>query len=179
MSTATLPGEIHIAVLLLPCDGTPNALFAVRHAVNAFRRGDVLMIHLLNVQPPFSAYVARHVGRDLCTDFHRERADEALAAARELLDDSGVPYRVHSEVGDKARCIADAARRLHCDRIVIGTARKSALVRTVENSLTNRLLECSSVPVEVICGAPAGVLERVGIPAGVGAAMALLWVGGS
>jgi len=28
-------------------------------------------------------------------------------------------------------------------------------------------------------GAPACALERVGIPAGVGAAMALLWVGGS
>lgn len=179
MSTAHLPSEIHMATLLLPCDGTPNALLAVRHAVNAFRQGGVLTIHLLNVQPPFSAYVARHVDRNLRADFHRERADQALAGARQLLDDASVPYRVHSEVGDKARCIADAARRLHCNRIVIGTARKSALVRAVENSLTSRLLESSSVPVEVICGAPAGAMERVGIPVGVGAGMALLWVGGT
>lgn len=179
MSTTPLPREIHMATLLLPCDGTPNALLALRHAVDAFRRGDVLMIHLLNVQPPFSTYVARHVGRELCADFHRERADAALAEARQLLDDAGVPYRVHSEIGDKARCIADAARRLHCDRIVIGTARKSALVRAVGNSLTNQLLERSRVPVEVVCGAPAGALERVGIPAGVGAGMAWLLVGGT
>lgn len=181
MSTAplALPGKIHMDTLLLPCDGTPNALLAVRHAVDAFRQGDVLMIHLLNVQPPFSAYVARHINRDLIADFHRERADGALAGARQLLDNTGVPYRVHSEVGEKARCITDAVRRLHCDRIVVGTARKGALVRAVENSLTNRLLESSSVPVEVICGAPAGALERVGIPAGVGAGMALLWVAGT
>jgi len=168
-----------MATLLLPCDGSSSALLAVRHAVDAFRRGDVLMVHLLNVQPPFSAYVARHVSRELRADFHRERADEALAEARQLLDTAGVPYRVHAEVGDRARCIADAARRLRCDRIVVGTARKSALVRAVENSLTSQLLERCAVPVEVIGGAPAGALERVGIPAGVGAGMALLWVGGS
>jgi nucleotide-binding universal stress UspA family protein len=168
-----------MATILLPCDGTPNAMLGVRHVVDAFRRGDVLTVHLLNVQPPFSAYVGRFVSRDLRADFHRERAEEALAEARQLLETAGVPHHVHTEVGDKARCVAEAARRLHCDRIVIGTARKSALVRAVENSLTGRLLERCSVPVEVIGGPPAGVLERVGIPAGLGAGVALLWVGGS
>jgi nucleotide-binding universal stress UspA family protein len=168
-----------MAKLLLPCDGTSNALVAVRHAVDAFRRGEVRMVHILNVQPPFSAYVARHICRRLRADFHRERADEALAEARRLLEAAGVPHHVHAEVGDKARCVADAARRLHCDRIVIGTTRKSALVRAVENSLTGQLLERSPVPIEVIGGTPAGALERVGIPAGVGAGVALLWVGGS
>lgn len=167
-----------MTTLLLPCDGTPHALLAVRHVVEAFRRGDVLMVHLLNVQPPFSANVARHVNRELRFDFHRERADLALALARQLLEAGGVPHHVHTEVGDKARCIADVALRLRCDRIVIGTARKSAFVRAVENSLTNRVLERCTVPVEVIVGAPVGVLERVGIPAAVGTGMALLWMGG-
>ena len=118
-----------MATLLLPCDGTSNALLAVRHAVDAFRRGDVLMVHLLNVQPPFSAYVARHVSRELRADFHRERADEALAEARQLLDGAEVPYHVHAEVGDKARCITDAARRLRCDRIVVGSDQQDAAER--------------------------------------------------
>lgn len=168
-----------MTTLLLPCDGTPNALLAVRHVVHSRRPGDVLVIHLLNVQPPFSSYVARHIGRKLRAQFHRERADAALAEARQLLDDKGVSYRVHMEIGDKAGCIADAARRLHCDRIVVGTARKSAFVRAVGNSLTVRLMENSPVPVEVIGGAPAGALERVCIPAGVGAGMAWLLVGGT
>jgi nucleotide-binding universal stress UspA family protein len=172
-------GDIQMATLLVPCDGTHNTLLAVRHVIDMFRRDDRLMVHLLNVQPPFSAYVARHISRGVRADFHRERAHEALAEARQLLDAACVPYRVYTEVGDKAHCIANAARRLLCNRIVIGTTRKSALVRAVENSLTNRLLEHCTVPVEVITGAPAGALKRVGIPAGVGAGMALLWVGGS
>ena len=179
MRIASLPSHDHRATLLLPCDGTSSAMLALRRALDAFHRGEVLRIHLLNVQPPFSAYVARHVGEDVRAGFHRERADEALAEARQLLDDAGVPYCVHRKVGDKALCIADAARSLRCDRIVIGTARKSALVRAIENSLTNRLLEISSVPVEVICGGPAGVLERVGVPTSVGVGIALLWVSGT
>ncbi len=168
-----------MTAVLLPCDGTPNALLAVRHVIHAFRQGDVLVIHLLNVQPPFSAYVARHIDRETRSDFHRERVEAALAEARHLLDDEGIPYRVHSEVGDRVNCISEAARQLRCSRIVMGTARKSALVRALGNSLIGQLLESTSVPIEVIAGAPAGALQRVGIPAGVGAGMAWLLVGGT
>lgn len=168
-----------MATLLLPCDGTPNALLAVRHAVDEFRRGNVRMVHLLNVQPPFRAHVARHVARDLRVEYQRERAEQALEASRHLLRSAGVPHRVHTPVGDKVQCIADAAHRLNCDRIVVGTSRKSALVRAVVNSLTSQLIERSAVPVQVIGGSPAGALERVGVPASVGAGVALLWVGGT
>ncbi|QTX22546.1 MULTISPECIES: universal stress protein [Comamonadaceae] len=168
-----------MATLLLPCDGTASALLAVRHVISAYSCGEVRMIHLLNVQPPFSPNVVRHISRDQCAEFQQERADEALAVARQLLDTAGVPYRAHLEIGDKAHCIAAAARHLCCHRIVIGTARKSAFVRAVQNSLTSQLMENCTVPVEVISGAPAGLLERVGIPASVGTGMALAWVGES
>jgi hypothetical protein len=59
---------------------------------------------------------------------------------------------------------------------VLGTARKSGLVRALQNSLTSRILEHSTVPVEVITADRASALERVGIPAGVGAGLALLWL---
>jgi nucleotide-binding universal stress UspA family protein len=163
-----------MSILLLPCDGSSSALLAVRHAIDAFGRGEVRLVHLLNVQPPFSANVARHVGRDLRDDYHRECADVALAEARQLFEAAGVPHVVHSEVGNKVRCIAEAARRLRCDRVLVGSVRRSALVRAVENSLTNQLLERCPVPVEVVGGEPASAIERLGIPAGVGAGTALL-----
>lgn len=137
------------------------------------------MIHLLNVQPAFSRHVAQHVSRELREDFHRERAAQALDEAQRLLDAAAVPHRVHVKVGDKAHCIVAAAHGLGCDRVVIATSRKSALVRAVEDSLASRLMECCPVPLEVIGGAPAGVIERVGIPAGLGAGVAWLWVNGS
>ena len=65
-------------------------------------------------------------------------------------------------------------RSLHCDRIVMSTARKSSLVRLVQNSVTNQVIERTTVPVEVIAGDAAPGLERVGIPAGVGAGLLVL-----
>jgi nucleotide-binding universal stress UspA family protein len=168
-----------MTTVLVPCDGSENALLGVRLAIAEYRERTTLQIHLLNVQPPLPAHVSRHISREVLADFQRERAHEALASARRLLDAAGVPYAVHTEVGSKAACIAEAASRLHCDRIVMGTARKSSLLRAVEDSLTNKLIASTHVPVELVAGAPASTLERVGIPAGVGAGLAILWMGAS
>jgi nucleotide-binding universal stress UspA family protein len=154
-----------MSTLLLPCDGSNHSLVAVRRVIDAVRDGGDHRIHLVNVQPHFNAHIARHLDRATRMDFHRERAEQALAGARELLDAAGVPYQVHLEIGDKPRCIAGLARRLGCDRIVLATARRNPLLRALVNSLTGRLLEHSTVPVEVIGAHRTGVLERMRVPA--------------
>lgn len=165
--------------ILVPCDGSSNALHAVQHVVDEFRDHPQLEVHLLNVQAPLSRHVAGHVGREACEEFHREQAQAALAPARRLLAAAGVPHELHIETGDKVDCIARAAQRLRCDRIVIGTARKGGLLRRLEPSITLALIERAAVPVEVIGGAPPGALERFGVPAGVGAGVAALWAAAS
>lgn len=154
--------------VLIPFDGSPDSLHGVRHVVSEFMKNRNLQIHVLNVQPPFSKHVSDFTSRRDRMALHQEQAEKALEPARQALDRSGIPYTVHTEVGDKADCIADMARRLRCDRIVMGTARKSSLIRWVEDSVTNQVIERTTVPVEVIAGDAASNLERVGIPAGVG-----------
>jgi nucleotide-binding universal stress UspA family protein len=97
-----------------------------------------------------------------------------LGPIKQMLDGYGIPYCAHAELGRRAKVIADAARRLRCDRIVIGTARKNSLTRLFENSVTNKVIELTQVPVEVIAGDEVSRLERYGIPAAVGTAAALL-----
>ncbi len=160
--------------VLVPSDGSPNSLHGVRHVAKEFMKNRDLEIHVLNIQRPFSSEVARFTSRRDRMAFHQEQSEMALGPARQALDRSGIPYTVHAEVGDKADCIADAARRLRCDRIVMSTARKSSLVRWVEDSVTNQVIERTTVPVEVIAGDAASSLERVGIPAGVGAGLLAL-----
>ena len=41
---------------------------------------------------------------------------------------------------------------MRASQIVMGTARKSSLTRMIEDSVTNRVLEKTDVPVEVIAG---------------------------
>lgn len=165
--------------VLVPVDDSPNALHAVRHVVNQFMKNVETMgmeIHLLNVQPPFSRYIARFVSRKNRADFHRDEGEKALRPIRDMLANFGIPYTVHIQVGDKAKVIADAARRLRCDQIVMATARKNSLTRMVEDSTTNKVLELTTVPVEVIAGDAVSRLERYGIPAGIGTALALLFL---
>ena len=160
--------------ILVPVDGSPNSLYAVKHVVNEFMKDSAMEVHLLNVQPPFSRHIANFASRKSRHDYHRGQSEEALRTVKRMLENSGVPYSVHIEVGDTAKLIANAARRLRCDQIVMSTARKNSLTRMLEDSTTNKVLELTSVPVEVIAGDTISKWERWGIPAGVGTAFALL-----
>ena len=160
--------------VLVPVDDSPNAQRAVRHVANEFLKNAALEVHLLNVQRPLSRHIANFVSKGIRDDFHREQADKALQPATQTLDNLGVPYVVHAEVGHKARVIAAMASRLHCDHIVMSTARKNSLTRMLEDSTTNKVLELTDVPVELIAGDAVSKLERYGIPAAIGGALALL-----
>jgi P-type Ca2+ transporter type 2C len=160
--------------VLVPVHGSRNCEFAVKHLVKQFMNNTAMEIHLLNVQPPFSQYVARFLSRKALHDYHQDEAEKALRPVRQMLDGFGIPYAVHMEVGDRAESITATAHRLRCDQIVMSTARKNSLTRLVENSTTNRVLELTSVPVEVIAGDAVSRWERYGIPAGLGTLLALL-----
>ena len=160
--------------VLIPVGGTANDRFAVQQVIKRFVNDSAMEIHLLNVQVPFSAHVAQFTSRQSRRDFHRERAEAALAPAKEMLDKYSIPYAVHTRVGDRARSIAAEAKRLRCDEIVMATARKNSLTRLVESSVTDRVIALTSVPVEVVAGDSMAKWERYGIPAAIGAMLAAL-----
>ena len=166
--------EASMVKVLVPVGGDANSQLAVRHAVAEFMKGTEMEIHLLNVQAPFSRHVAQFASPKSRADYHREQAEKALAPSRELLDGHRIPYAVHVALGKRAEVIAETARKLRCHHIVMSTARKNSLTRMLEDSVTNRVLELTTVPVEVIAGEEISRLERYGIPVGIGTAVAAL-----
>ena len=162
--------------VLVPVDmSSPNCDFALKHVVNRFMNDSTIEIHLLNVQPKFSHDISRFTNARTLHEYHREESEKALRPCMRMLDNFNIPYGVHMEVGDTADCIAETAKRLHCDEIVMSTAHKNSLVRLVENSVTNRVLERSSVPVEVVPGKAESPWERYGIPAALAGLVALMF----
>lgn len=161
--------------VLVPVDGSRNAEYALRQVVNSHLSDPSLEVHLLNVQPPFSRHVAQFVRKRTRDEFHREQAEKALAPARALLARHGVPHSTHVKLGEKSKVIVDEARRLRCQRIVMATARKNSITRMLEDSVTNKVLEQTSVPVEIVAGDDISRAERWGVPAGLSAALALLF----
>lgn len=161
--------------ILIPVDGSASSMQAVRHVVNRLLTdANLREVHLLHVRHPFSQHVARFVSKRNRDSYHREQAEKALQPARDLLYQHSVPHASHIEVGDTAATIDRLAQRLRVDEIVMGTARKNTLTRLMEDSVTSKVLEIARVPVEVITGAPASRWERIGVPTGVGAALAAL-----
>ena len=175
-STISNAGETAMQRILIPVDGTRNAELAVRHVIAGFMNNSAKEVHLLNVQPPFSRHVAQFASRRNRDGWHHDQAEKALAPARKLLEQHGVPHAASYKLGEKAKVIVDEARRLRCDQIVMGTARRNSLTRMLQDSTTAKVLEHTSVPVEVIAGDTVSRLERWGLPAGVGTALARLLV---
>ena len=167
-------GENAMLRVLIPVDGSRNSEFALRHVVNEFMKNSAMEIHLLNVQPSFSRHISQFVGKKAHDSFHHDEAEKALRPARQLIEKFGLPYSAHIKVGNRADIIVDEAQRLHCQRIVMSTARKNSLTRMIEDSTTNKVLDKTSVPVEVIAGESISQFERYGLPTGLGAALALL-----
>ena len=126
--------------VLVPVDGSPNSLHAVRHVIKEFAKDRGGEVHLLNVQAPFSRHIAQFASRKSRDLFHHDQAQKALRPVVRMLDAAGVPHTDHIEVGRKAEVIAETARQLSCDHIVMSTARKNSLTRMLEASVTNRVL---------------------------------------
>ena len=160
--------------VLVPVDASRNAQHAVRHVIREFRKSPTFEVHLLNVQAPFSRHVAQFVAKKDRDSYHREQSEAVLAPLVAMLDEFRIPHAEHVKLGPKAQTIADEAKRLQCDHIVMATARKNSLTRMLEASVTNKVLDLTSVPVEVVVGDSVSKLERYGIPVGLGAGLGAL-----
>lgn len=169
-------GGDNMLKVLVPVDGSANSLLAVRHVVNRVIGGARLEVHLLNVRMPFSRHISYFVNRPMRESYYRDMGIQALKPAGDLLNQYGIPHILHVELGAKAETIQRLAAKLKVDEIVIGTARKNTLTRVLEDSVTSRVLETATVPVEVIVGADASRWERYGLPAGIGSAIAALLI---
>ena len=153
--------------VLIPVDGSAQSLEAVRCTL---REGAAAISHidLLNVQPLLNRHVSRWVPRGQADGWREERAAGALAQAKALVASSGIPWRAHVAAGPVAPTIANAARDLGSDEIVMASSRRGLLGRLLANSVSTRLLESSPVPVEVVPGRAAPMLDRLALPAGLG-----------
>lgn len=171
---APLSAAAGMTRILLPVDASVNSLQAVEHVIGRHAAGAAMEVHLLHVRVPLSRYIARFLSRSDHDAYHRQEAERALAPARDLLNCSGVPHTDHVEFGDKAETIRRVAQRLGAQQIVMGTARKNSLTRVIEDSVTNRVIQIVEVPVEVVVGRAVSPIEKIGLPAGLSVAAAVL-----
>jgi len=159
--------------ILLPMNDSAQAHAALRHVVQQYAGQPGVKVHLLHVAPKLHRHAARFLSKTALSRNAGASAQLAFAQARRLLATQGITFEPHVvRAVDTSAAIAATAQRLGCERIVMGSVRKNNLLRWFTGSLTGRLLERASVPVEVVLEGRPDALTRLGIPAGLAVALA-------
>ncbi len=139
--------------ILVPCDGSPSALRAVRHVATEAAAGAAASaeIELLHVIAPMTAVtLAEAFSAHSLDDRFPPQAAQALEPAAALLAGAGLRYTLHCRFGDPAAEIAALARASGCGAIVMGTRGHGALASLVIGSVATRVVHLVEVPVTLV-----------------------------
>jgi nucleotide-binding universal stress UspA family protein len=138
--------------LLIPVDGSDNALRAVNLAIS---RSALLktppQILLLNVQWNVAAgNVKLFIDQNTINDYYREQGEAALQTARAALEAAGLSYRYHISIGTPAQAIAQYAAEESVDQIIMGRQGQGGLQSLLLGSVANQVLHLTDKPVLLV-----------------------------
>lgn len=139
--------------ILLPFDGSVEALDAVRFAIRMAGEGLNTSVVLANVQEPASLYELM-VAHDpqVIKQVSAAAGAHILQAAQALLDTAGLPYECEVASGDPAHTLVDILENYGCDLVVMGASGTSTLRSAFLGSVSNEVLHAAGVPVMIVKG---------------------------
>lgn len=137
--------------ILIPIDGSTQALEAVRFAVQLLTTGLKGEAVLANVQESANLYelLVAH-DPEVIDRVAAEAGLHLLSPAQALLDAASISYECEVARGDPAHTLVEIAERFGCDMIVMGARGASALRSAMLGSVSNEVLHASTVPVTIV-----------------------------
>jgi nucleotide-binding universal stress UspA family protein len=161
--------------MLLPIDDSSKLEHALRYAARCRREShSPVQIHVLHVETPLSSYVASKLPPSSVKRYHDDRSRQVLEPFAAAFARANIPYRTHTVLGDPVGCIVDFAAAARVDRIVMVTHARQTIAEVLLGSVTARVLQHASVPVEVVPIEPGSRLSVYARAAGAGAAILTL-----
>lgn len=138
--------------LLVPVDGSENAMRALRHAVALAKAIPSSSIHVVTAheEPIVFGEVAVYVSREKVAELQRKQSEGPLSMAVQVLEAAGVAHSREILEGSIAHAIARRADELGCDGIVMGTRGMTALGGLLMGSVATRVIHLANVPVTLV-----------------------------
>jgi nucleotide-binding universal stress UspA family protein len=138
--------------ILVPIDGSDNALRAVQYAVHAAKDRKSASVHLLTVhsEPELHGAITVYFDREKLKETYREQGETLLKRAGAVVEGSGVPWTKEMVFGDVAPAIARRADELGCDVIVMGTRGLGALGSLLLGSIATKVVHLTLRPVTLV-----------------------------
>lgn len=142
--------------ILLPIDGSPTALAAVRHALQLVQNGLAAEFVLVNVQEPPSLYelVVSH-DTEVMDQVRSGAGADLLAPAEALLDAAGLAWQSEVAGGQPGTLLIELLENYGCQAVVMGARGMGDPEATGLGSVAEALLAHSPVPVTVVRVLPA------------------------
>jgi len=144
--------------ILLPFDGSPAALEAVKFAIHLAGEGLSTSMVLANVQEHASLYELM-VAHDpqVIEQVSAAAGANTLKPAQTLLEKAGIAFETEVATGDPAHTLVDILENYGCDMVVMGARGTSALRTALLGSVSNELLHAAGVPVMIVKSAEESV----------------------
>ncbi len=137
--------------ILLPVDGSENSGKAVADFIQLLDwYKEKPEFHLLNVQYPLDGNVSLFINQADIKQYHQEEGIKSLQNTRDLLDQAGIACQYHITVGDYAEMIVRFATEKRYDLIVMGPRGKGGIQGLLLGSVTNKVMQLSSIPVLLV-----------------------------
>ena len=137
--------------ILLRVDGSENSSRAVKRAIEIFKETGEARLLVVTAYPPIvSGNVKRFFSVEDIQSFYQDEGRTALAPARALLDEAGIPYEAEVLVGPVAQTIADYATKKKADTIIMGTRGLGTVTGMVLGSVTTKVLSLVDIPVLLV-----------------------------
>ncbi|SFR52873.1 universal stress protein [Halogeometricum limi] len=134
--------------LLLPVDGSPQSVEALRFAAGEWRDADVTLLHVID--PTEASYRSGlPAGSEEWYQTARERAREMFEEAKAVLS-SEMTVHTRIEVGRPAATILDVAGEGDVDHLVVGSHGREGISRILLGSVAEAVVRRSPVPVTIV-----------------------------
>lgn len=136
--------------ILVPCDGSANALRAVRHAAEFARKLGDVQLDLLYIEDPVVMRECAAVSDDERQTLQCVEADRVLHEAREALKAAGQPHQEFIRTGPPANEIARHVQENGCDAVIMGTRGRGPLTSVMLGSVATQTVHLVRVPVTLV-----------------------------
>ena len=138
--------------ILLPTDGSKNALRAVKYAVRLSKlTKEPVSVTLISVHDDAALrHAQRFVGKKAVDEYLRDLCETDMIEARRVLDKAGVKHDMIIRTGHVASEIAKAGADGKYEMIVLGSKGRSALKNLLLGSIATQVAELSAIPVLLV-----------------------------
>jgi nucleotide-binding universal stress UspA family protein len=96
--------------------------------------------------------VTAFVAKEDVQGFHIDEGHKCLKRACEILDEAGIHYTTHIYVGHAAQVIAEVAKELGCDKVIMGTHGYGTVRQLLMGSISHAAIHelDPSIPVTLV-----------------------------